>query len=540
MSPHFHPFASHPFASRGVASRRAAPWTLAAALLAALPSTASADSKGATVVNLAPQQIEVESNGSSYHSTYYLANLVADVRVQVDTGTFGRVKSWSVKIGLQAEGSDALYFDSYAISKSYPWGKRPRSVDRTETIMVPEAAWGAHVRWHCNEMADDLRAQGLGNTAIFSQDRTLELAVVPAISADTNGAGSGSFIEEGTPWSSEAKVEIVCKKWPGAQIPQASTDITVTPAKVVNKGLSILERHGPTGVCKIRLDGWITTDQRNVDVKFRYRNQEGKKSQVWTVNTGESKTANFSHWYDIPNNYDPNFDVEWAETGSVRMVGVSHDFKSGWADYAMDCVEGGPDTLTANSPPKLKVSFVPQGKVMVHGQVCPERLKIVGLIEGRGPSSGYAGFVSKTGYTYISPPQEYSVSHGDKVLIGADYEIDWDDAAAPPAGQLLRNDPRFDFNVTNENDVVVSSLKNQGTLTVCRIPVINPAVQGGAGGLTVEQRDPLPSDAPAAKTLRVKPQSPGVAPKQPAPAMVLPKRVAPPPSQPTRQLRQGN
>jgi len=523
-------------ASRSVASRRTVPWSLAAVLLAALPSTASADSKGATVVNLAPQQIEVESNGSSYHSTYYLANLVADVRVQVDTGTFGRVKSWSVKIGLDGEDSNPLYFDSYAVSKSYPWGKRPRSVDRTERIMVPEAAWGAHVRWHCNEMADDLRAQGLGNTAIFSQDRTLELAVVPAISADTNGAGSGNIIEEGTGWDNHAKVEVVCRKWPGAQIPQASTDITAIPAKVVNKGLSILERSG-IGVCKIRLDGWITTDRENADVSFRYRNQEGKQSQVWTVNTGESKTANFSHWYNIGNNYDPETGNDWAETGFVRMVGVSHDFRTQWAEYTMECSEGGPDTLTSNDPPRLKVTFVPQGKIMVFGQICPERLKIVGLIEGRGPSSGHAGFVSKNGYIYISPPQEYSVSHGDKVLIGADYEIDWGETPPPP-GELMRTDPLFDFNVTNENNVVVASLENQGTLTLCRRPVRSPEAEGSPGGMAAEQRDPPPSGGAAArKRLRLEPKGTGTAPVQPAPVIVLPQQTPPPPA-PTKRLQQ--
>src|SRR5690606_33756524 len=329
-------------------------------------------------------------NGSSYHSVYGLANIVADVHIKIGTGAVGRVKSWKLWLGLATENGADENYPHYNVAKSYPWHDRPRSVDRTETVIVPAAAWDDFVKARCNALADSLRGQGLGNTAIFGQDREIELALIPFLEVDNSGAGSGSILQEGVAWSGQHKIDLVCKKWAGAAIPQASDSLALPPAKVVNKGLSIFERATLNGSCRIRLDGWITTDRKHAEVRFRYRNQEGKESQVWTVNTGESKTATFSHWYDIPN-------TEWTETGSVRMIGVSHDFQSGWAQYSMNCVEGGPQTLAADLPPKLSMTIVEQGKVMVHGQICPERLKLVGLLEGRGNVSGYAGFVKKAG-----------------------------------------------------------------------------------------------------------------------------------------------
>ena len=482
---------------------------------ALLPTAVLADEVDAYVTHITSQRLEVLSNGSSYATTNPFANLVADVNIEVDTDTAGRVKSWKIWLGIAGETSDSLWFPSYGKSKSYPWYDRPRRVDRTEQLIVPASAWSGYVKARCNELADALRAQGLGNTAIFSEDRKVELAVMAGFDVDTTGAGSGSILSEGSSWGAHAKLDLICKKWSGAAVPQASDSITVTPAKVVNKGLSILERHGATGVCKIRLDGWITTDQKNAEVSFRYKNQDGKESQLWSVNTGESKTATFSHWYDIPN-------TEWAETGSVRMVGVSHDFKSAWAEYTMDCVEGGPNTLTANDPPQLKMTFVEQDKVMVHGQICPQRLKLVGLLEGRGGFSGHATFVAKNGYTWFSSPQAYSITPGQKVLIGADYELDWSDTLPPAGNEAIRSDPRFDFNVTNDDNAIISSLKNQMRLVVCKRPVLNPVGPGGQG-LTVEPRLPAGTAAPRKLQLQSAPSSS-------TPQLILPR-------QPLKQAR---
>jgi len=454
-------------------------FALAAAFTTTPCLAAGWDSKEATVTHVTSPQLVVESNGSSYHSVSAFANLVADVRVQIKTGTVGHVKSWKVWLGLATENGAAENYPHYNVAKSYPWYDRPRSVDRTETIIVPSAAWDDFAKARCNALADGLRAQGLGNTAIFGQDRKIVLAVVPHLDADNTGAGSGSIIEEAVSWQAQRKVDLVCKKWAGAAIPQASDSLAVPPAKVVNKGLSIYESATLNGSCRIRLDGWITTDQKHAEVSFRYRNQEGKQSQVWTVNTGESKTATFSHWYDVPN-------TGWTETGSVRMVGVSHDFQSAWAEYSMDCVEGGPQTLATTLPPILKMTIVEQGKVMVGGQICPARLKLVGVLEGRGNVSGRTIFF---GPGYLSPPRDYSITYGQKLLVGADVELKWDNILTH-AGALLSQKRSFTFNALDESDKVIASLPNETHVARCVRPAVNPVVGGGQDSLTIEPRQP--------------------------------------------------
>jgi len=96
--------------------------------LLVLAAPARADSYGSTVTHVATTRIEVESNGSSYHRTNPLANLVADVRVEVSTGAVGSVKSWNVYLGLASEDGERMWFQSFGKCKSYPWYDRPGSV----------------------------------------------------------------------------------------------------------------------------------------------------------------------------------------------------------------------------------------------------------------------------------------------------------------------------------------------------------------------------------------------------------------------------
>ena len=479
---------------------------LAAALCAAfLPTAARADTVGAQVVSVTSTKIEVASNGSSYHSVSPFANLVAEVYYVFSAGAVGKVKSWKLWLGLASDESRVLWFPNHGLQQSCPWYDRPSKVDGNETLMVPAVAWQGAVKARCNELADSLRAQGLSDAAIFGQDRTVKLVVLPDFEVDTTGAGSNQIEEQAVGWSSHPRIDLVCKKWAGAAIPQAAGSVATTPAKVVNKGLSIYEQATLGGVCKIRLDGWITTDRKHAEVSFRYRDQAGKQSQVRTVNTGESKTATFSHWYDIPN-------TEWSETGSVRMVGVSHDFETEWVAYSLDCVEAGPQTLAAKLPPKLSMTIVEQGKVMVGDQICPERLKLVGLLEGRGSYSGQAIFF---GPGYFSPARDYSITQGQKVLVCADAELKWNHVLTP-VGSLMSQQRSFTFNVTDESGKVIASLPNQTHIASCQRPATNPAVGGGQGGLTIQPRQPA---APTTSVPRLRQQ-----PASPPPQLILPRQ----------------
>ncbi len=483
-----------------------------------LPAPALADSADANITHLVTKQISVNSNGSSYTSIEGLATLTADVRIQVDAEVSGRVKSWRVWLGLSNGEGDHVQFQSQGVSKFYGAFERPRRVDRTERVTVHAVVWQDFVAARCNELADGLRAQGMADSAIFGQDRPLELGVT--VHFDTSITGVGFYFVGAKPWEDVPKTQVICKKWAGAAIPQAGTGFAVTPSKVVNKGLSIYEQYGITGVCKIRLDGWITTDQKNVEVRFRYRNQEGKTSKVWTVNTGDNKTATFSHWYNIQDNGFSQGGIELAETGFVRMIGVSHDFKSDWAEYTMECTEGGPQTLATNLPPTVTLKAVPQGKVMVHGRICPETVKLVAVLEGRGNVSGQMVFF---GTAFFSQKYDYSIKPGQKVLRGADADLRWNNVPAPvQANAPLTQSRQFGLNVTDQDGKVIASVPQHAFLFGCSSPTLNPSVRQIPGGLTVEPRGRDGATA-APKPLRVLPPAP------------------PPPSAPQRLLlRPGN
>ena len=467
---------------RSALSRHLLAAPLALALTGALVGPATADDYDTTVVNLISKKFEVLSNGVSYTGVKGLANLVADVRIQIGTGTVGGVQSWSLWLGI--DPSDApnndLEFPSYKVSKSYPWYNRPDSVNRVERIVVPKAAWSDFVVAQCNAMAEELRQGGMGDQGIFMTDRKLELAVVSHANVDTAGSGSGNIYNEADTWSQYKTVDVICQKAPAPNVPQASGDFGVQQAQVVNKGLSIQELATLNGACKIRLDFWVTTDLKNAEVKYRYRDNDGKKSQVWTVNTGENRTATVSHWYDIPNG--PGLD-----SGQVRAVGVSHEFQSAWTDYELDCKEGGPSDIVANDPPKLTMKFVEQGKIMVQGQICPKNLKLVGVLEGRGNYNGQSAFVGAN-YPWFSAPRDYSITHGQKLLTGATFEIPWHKGWLAE-NELLHYELRLNFNATNDNGVVVSSLIHQLHVANCKRPKIKPGIQAGQG-FTVEPKQP--------------------------------------------------
>jgi hypothetical protein len=487
-----------PFSRRLPGRQALAYTTLAAALL--LPGIASADTDSIEVVDVKSEQVHVLSNGSDYQDVPF-GPIVVDVRIRADAGISGRILSW--KAYLQIVNEDDIFIDleEAAISKSYPKYHRPKEVDRIETLAASQSLWKHQVITMCNGLADDLRAQGLKNADIFAQDRKFNLMVRPRLDVSASGAdrfdqayGPPSYDEDGP------QIEVVCKKWGGAQVPQASNNVTTLPAKVVNSGLSIVERSGLSGVCKIRLDGWFTTDQKGANVSYRFETYDGKKSNVETANTGDSKTATFSRWEDIAN--EPSGD----ETGKVRLVGVSHEFETDWVDYHLECSEGGPGSIVSNSPPLLTMTVVPQGQVMVQGRICPAVVKLVGVLNGRGNFSGRALFF---GPGYISPLRDYSITHGEKVLIGAEAELNWNNIVLPSPNAILSQTRDFGFNVTDENDNVIASLPKKSHFIECRRPQVNPVV-GKGGGLTTGSKEPiLPATAvPLQRLERSQPQTP--------------------------------
>ncbi len=478
------------------------PLALLALAAALLPGAAQADWDHVNVTKLVTKQLVVRSNGASYTQVPILSNLIADVRVQADAGVWGEVKEWTTWLEMQRENGAILDFSNFAHHKTYPSSEHTKSVDRQVQLAVPQSVWQLAVIDSCNRLADDLRADGLTDAQIFAQDRIITYSLGARLHVEMSGPDNLALEQADVAFPHE--VDVVCQKWSGAVIPQTAGSMAVQQPKVVNLGLNILEQATQGGSCRIRLDGWVTTDLKNADIDVQFENEEGKKSPIQTVNTGASKTATFSRWEDVPNH----------PQGQVRIVGDG--FQSDWVDYAMDCVEGGPNTVVSNSPPLVTLSVVPHGKVMVRGYICPEVVKLIGVLQGRGNVSGKAVFFGKG---YISPLRDYSITHGQKVLLGAEAKLNWNGVVPPEVNTPLAQNREFGLNVTNSDNKVIASVPKRLQTINCRRPKLNPAVQARPGGLTTGNRDPQQSGATAPRQLQVLPQV--ITPEPPEPTNTL-------------------
>ncbi|MGH6948739.1 MAG: hypothetical protein ACREDZ_15515 [Kiloniellales bacterium] len=484
---------------------------VAAGLTLAIGSqSAKADSAEVAVVSIWTPEIVVLSNGSSYTQLQAPAGFAGKIRAQFDAGVSGRVKSWKVWFVFKPDSpfGGPMHLSGHGYSKSYST-PRPKSVDRTEHVEVPGSAYEFFALAHCNGLADQLRQSGLSNHQIFDQDRKIVIEVGSDYEVEFNGVTGGPPLDEAE--FNNPTIQLVCQKWHGSTAPVATNDLNTVLPDVENASLTLIEQYGPSGLCQIKTSGVIRTRDVNTEVKFRYEDTQGHKSDVKTVSTDHSKTVFFSHQYDVPNNLNGD------ETGMVRMVGVGDPFETAWESYSMKCVEPGATGLIAELPPTVKMQWVVVEKRAFpindnepgsQTQVCPVRLKLVGLIEGRGQMSGYAAFV---GDYYFSAPQAYEIENGEKILIGAEREIDWTAALAFSNGVAKRT-MTLGFNLTGSNpqSIVASVPKKTEWLTCTQVAVV-PGLQGGEG-LTVGTRPVLPQagagklKAPAKAPLQSTPQ----------------------------------
>jgi hypothetical protein len=466
----------------------------AAALLTTLLSsaTAVADDVDIYLSGVIPDEIAVISNGSEYTgiSGSGLANIVGTASVNLDAETAGRVKSWSVWLVL-LNGAERLSLSEYAVGKSYPLGDRPKRVDRTEQIVVPQAAYQQWIVSQCNALAQDLRTAGQGNTAIFNKDRSLEISVGVDSTYDLTGAGSGNIIVEGGAF--HGSIDVTCKKWSGITAPVAGGDITTG---LVSAQLTVIETYGPSGVCMLKLSGVLETASTNTEVRYRYEDDQGHKSSVYTATTDHSKTAFFYQQYNLANNPDG------AETGEVRVVGVNHGFATAWKPYSMNCVEPGATGLTATLPPSLTLAAaaIPGNAVMIGGQICPKQVRLAGKIQGNGHFHGNAVFY---GPSYLSAPQSYEVENDSADWVFAIYDLNWgheiNQLAVPDTDdEPMQQTVRFSFNVNGSDtpgepfpldDPPVASIQQKPFKFACQWPKVTPGLQGGSG-LTVQQPKP--------------------------------------------------
>lgn len=303
----------------------------AAALLATVCAPASAaDFVDAKVTGHAPSPLVVASNGTSY-TTFKVTGVVSvKLHFQYDTWAAGRVNSWKIWPAIEngvGNSANLGNLKPYGYAQNYSLGNRPKKVDRHVASNVPAAIFANNAVFMCNALANGLRQQGLTDTQIFSKDRNVFFNATASYDVDATGPGSDNPVVEG---GSAYQIPVRCAKWTGASAPHGTAGAYQNPWHVKKAILKLQERALLNGTCAVKLTTTILTNAAGATLKYRYVHSSGQKSPVFTVDTGANKNAVVTHQWNVPNGAGP-------EIGTMRLVGVNHDFQSNIAAYAMTC-----------------------------------------------------------------------------------------------------------------------------------------------------------------------------------------------------------
>lgn len=473
---------------------------MATILLGAANAASYASDVDVAVYVVKSPTIYVESNGQKYTKLSFdkhgISPIAFSARLEIAGGQ-DRIKHWAVAPRVTLDGKTwGWSFDSSrspdpgwgVVSKSYSSGHRPKNIDTGIKMNASQSFIGNFAVAACNTKADHLRQQGKGNTYIFGHKHTLtghastrhQLSYVNI--ADTDKYQLIEYTPEST------RVNVICMKWGGAQVPTVGTDLQLK-SHVTQASLTTIEQFGPSGLCKLKLSGVIQTNTTGTQVKFRYEHTNGKQSDVKTVTTDHSKTAMFSHDYNVP--FNPNGD----ETGSVRIVGVGMNFHSNWSTYDMHCTKPGPQSVQAVTLPKLSMKMTASNNIMVDGQICPSRLLLDGTVHAGSAFNGKALFV---GNAFLSPLHNVSLAANGVRHVFANRNLNWQSHAnigttfSAPSGSakppLKSKKVRLGFNLADNDGKVVAQIKQKWFTITCKEPKRNPAVHLGAGGMTAQPR----------------------------------------------------
>jgi len=312
-----------------------------AAFLAFTTTPAVADSGVAGVSQALPNYLVVLSNGQNYTKLDppIIGDLVLKTYLDFDTGTAGRIKSWSVwphfatGYGIYGEVPN---LQAHKVSKSYGVGSRPKSIKVKPEISVPYAKLNNLAVSMCQWKAHFLRDQGQSDKQIFSKTHTVSFKVSLAAKVDSTGAGSNQPNWEFAP---TLDLEVRCMKWSGSQIPQGGGNTLSTGFHVLSATLKLEEQATANGICRLKTVTAMRGNLAGETIKYRFFHSSGKKSSVFEVKTAANKIAVVNHDWDIPNGPGP-------ESGWLWVEGVGTKFKTDKITYGMDCKAGPPGAKT--------------------------------------------------------------------------------------------------------------------------------------------------------------------------------------------------
>jgi K+-transporting ATPase c subunit len=330
----------------------------------------------------------VKSNGQQYtglsEQKHPSAFWNIPARFTFEPGSNDRIKSYGLQLRLKWEtAGQSEKFTGSVVRKNFN-RKRPKKVDTEIAFPLNGNNIEQFVVNACNATAAGFRNIGQSNDLIFSRVHNVSAKIYASHAIDTQPVPPASFVSSGA-HGLDKYAKIVCMKAPAPTVDTAQ-DLQ-TSSGVTDASLNIIEQSTLGGSCKVNLSTVIKTNLPNTEVKYRYEHTNGNKSDIKTVTTSHSKTAMDAHWYDVPLN--PN----GAEAGSVRIIGVSHNFQSAWKNYNMTCNEGVSNNVSLVTKPTVQLTLEPAHKVMHKGMLCPTKVKVTATLKSKKAFSG-SGVVS--------------------------------------------------------------------------------------------------------------------------------------------------
>ena len=303
---------------RGLATSAA----VATAML--LTGPAFADSGSTEIVSINANSFAVKSQNYVYTEPVNpWQALELNVNIKIDAGKRGKIREYLVypRIGY-------LTFVSSGFKKTFPLAKnRPTQINGYKDLTVSAKKFGDALVQICNAEASALRNQGLSLEEIFGETRSyshhVKIALHYDISLSTGTTSNGEGAEP---------IDVICQK------DGSGTDKFVQ--MVEQADIEVGEMSTLGGDCKLNLSGSIISKEPNQQVKFRYKDLNGKASDLKTVQTGQNRQALFEHKYDLAGT--------GRKSGAIQIAIHGETTASNWGNYDVDCRKNSAGGLAGN------------------------------------------------------------------------------------------------------------------------------------------------------------------------------------------------
>lgn len=335
-----------------------------------LVTPSHADGTGSDLITYSPNAISkigVNSSGAAYEMKG-LMDIAASVKVEVSGGISGHVKSWKTWLLVKTENTNWVEFSNNGASKSYPVFNRPQNVKALVSLAVPHMTLAPVMVSYCNAMADDLRSQGKSNTEIFSQDRTVPIAITSAVSAKYIPIWTGSLYQDpGQGFTGYPIINLVCKGRPPTPPIHTAGSLKPEPVdfKINDIDLFLTTFSGgntqpnPASICK----------KAQVKVRLKTSKAGATKFKLWTKVGGVMTSKVIDAWASHDGN--GGFKAEHTEWVSVNkptnVQAKAEEMVSGfgsstaWKDITLQCTNPGGGGIATNPNPHDD-NDIPQAK----------------------------------------------------------------------------------------------------------------------------------------------------------------------------------